>query len=197
MTQLPEVRVVTEDRVSALVNEVSLDDAETLYDDISDRVIEIGDLRYRSVGESWSLVKPSTTTRNNTITETDDPDLTTTLYAGNVYSFKAFLIYNATTVADVDIGFTIPSGSSILWVPNCPPGGASGSVSTQVNRTAKSNGNSAVNGGVGSDLVSLPEGIITMGGSDGTFAVKWAQSNIEATDATLGAGSRLFIERIG
>ncbi len=68
-----------------------------------------------STGTYFLIRKSTDTFRNNQIA-TDDPDLKFTAPANTVWGFDLYLIMQSyTQAADVNLGFSIPTGSNLLW----------------------------------------------------------------------------------
>ena len=152
-------------------------------------------------GVRWSsaprrVVKTADTTRNNTATVADDPHLAgLTLSPGGVYRLSSRLIYNATTTADINVKWSVPSGTTMDWSTDSPvPTTTTPNGSIQA--TSQTVGSTATIGGTGVSTVGHPEGIITVGSTPGTLTMQWAQGTAEASNATLSAGSWVEIVRV-
>jgi hypothetical protein len=142
--------------------------------------------------------KAADTILNNTATLTADPELSIGLTAGGVYQVEAFLIYTASTTADLNLGWTYPAGSTMDWTSNAL-------ISTITGNTGGLHrGRAAINGALpaggagataGSKLIATPSGILTAGAT-GNLVLTWAQLVADATDATLYANSTLKLTKL-
>lgn len=144
--------------------------------------------------------KTAATTRSNTATLTDDPDLAFASVAIGTYLIDGFIPYDATTTEDFVFGFDVPTGSTIVWSTDGPTGGASSAGATQVNRAmSTSTTGGPNNGGVGAGssngLVALPKGLLTIT-TAGPVALKWAQNVAAATNCTVEAGAWLRLIQV-
>ena len=148
------------------------------------------------VGQNLFAKKAANEVVNNSATVQDDDHLTVTVAASGVYELSAMFIYDGTNTADMKLGFSGPSGSTLDWVTHSLDGTA-GSGITAVKMTAQTISGTPSFGaiGAGSKVIAKVSGLLTVGGTGGTFKVQWAQNAAEATDTTMYAGSYLSLVR--
>lgn len=142
--------------------------------------------------------KAADTVLNNTATLTADPELSIAVTSGSVYQVEAFLIYSASTTADLNLGWAYPASSTMDWTSNAL-------ITTVTGNTGGLHrGRAAINGALpaggagataGSKLVALPSGILTAGAT-GSLVLTWAQLVADATDATIYANSTLKVTKL-
>lgn len=155
--------------------------------------------------------KTADTQRSSTTTTTDDPHLTFAVAANAVYVWDGLLKYDGSTVGDVSIGFSAPTGSLGEWGGYGPgrnmisANGAPGALSSD---TVSTNGymirvesNDVVQprtfGAIlGTPIIIMPSGILRTGSTAGTFALAWSQAATDATNTTLYTDSWLRLQRI-
>lgn len=126
---------------------------------------------------------------NNSITLVSDSVMTTTLASGLTYHYEGELIYDASTVADIRIATLWPAVTAGRFNafghdPTTTTSFKSASV------TASDSPISFGGTGVGTINVIRFSGYLTTSAS-GTFAVRYAQQNLEATNLTVRASSYL------
>jgi hypothetical protein len=142
--------------------------------------------------------KASDTVLNNTTTLTADPELSIAVTSGGVYHVEGFLIYTASTVADMNIGWTYPAGSTMDWTVNALITTITGNTGG-LHRGRQSITGALPAGGsgatAGSKLIALPSGILTAGAT-GNLVLTWAQLVAEVSDATMYANSTLKITKL-
>jgi len=142
--------------------------------------------------------KASDTVLNNTATLTADPELSIAVTSGGVYQVEAFLIYAASTAADLNLGWTYPAGSTMDWTSNALITTITGNTGG-LHRGRQSITGALPAGGAGatagSKVIALPSGIL-VAGATGNLVLTWAQLVAEATDATVYANSTLKITKL-
>jgi len=142
--------------------------------------------------------KAADTVLNNTTTLTADPELSIAVTSGGVYQVEAFLIYTASTAADLNLGWTYPAGSTMDWTSNALITTITGNTGG-LHRGRQSITGALPAGGAGatagSKLIALPSGILTAGAT-GNLVLTWAQLVADATDATVYANSTLKITKL-
>lgn len=150
------------------------------------------------------VIKSNDTTVTSSTTMADDPHLFIPVQAGTDYWMQMIIIYNASSAADIKIGFSAPSGSTLDWVSDSLSGSiAAGSGAVDViSRTAQGLTNTPSPGGAEQpagtrvDAVSVPKGLLRVGASSGTFRFRWAQGTAGSPGSIIRAGSVLMIRRL-
>lgn len=148
----------------------------------------------------WAARKTAATTVNNVATRAIDPDLQVTLPGGTAaYRITAHLVYEATTTADLSIGWTGPSGATMSnWSTGGAAVNASSNISGVVIITYATIATPGVLGGAGagSIVAARPMGVLEVGATGGTFGLTWAQNTAEVSDTKIHPGSYLVVEKI-
>lgn len=141
--------------------------------------------------------KTATTTRTSTTTLTDDQHMTVQVTAGKKYRVEVRLAATGSTSGDLEVGFTFPSGSTMMWMPALHGGTTTQTGSSQRQcRDISETVTMQTVGTAAADRVSgTIEGILTAGAT-GTFAVRWAQATSNATATSLHAGSYMSLLEI-
>lgn len=144
------------------------------------------------------LVKPATTTRNNTDVLAADPDLQFTAVANGIYwiFLNAFLQVRA--ASDFKYQFTNPGGGAAMTAPT----GNAVEVGWTTGQ-AITNGVDLFNprtilqtAGVGSLIWCPAAANLIMGGSGGTVALEWAQNAAVAENTSILIGSSMLVRRV-
>lgn len=158
--------------------------------------------------------KTSDTARSATTTATADPHLTFELEANAVYVWWGFLKYSSSTLADINIDFTGPSGLLGEWA-GVGPGiirvvGATDATPPVIQAdTQESTGymlrvettdvtSARAYGGLGTSatLALDLKGTLRVGATGGTWALTWAQRGSDATDTTVYTDSWIVLLRV-
>lgn len=156
--------------------------------------------------------KPSSTSRLNTTTITDDPDLTVQLEANAIYFVEFHIHYAALDTAKIRTTWTVPSGSS---GNRCVLG--MGDDSYSLNLSASDTDRNAANNGAGrfgvhnytttviygtrnhaTNQVYAQETATVVTTNAGTLALGWAQGILDASNNTTVFDTSLMrVTRIG
>lgn len=145
-----------------------------------------------------SVRKTTDTILNNTTTLTADPALTIPVVAGGIYHVEGYVLYTASTAANLNIGWTSPSGSTMDWAPDGLITSATGAVGAVHMGRQSITGSLPVGGtgtALGNKLVAMPSGIMTAG-ADGNLTLTWAQFVADPTDTTVYANSVLKLTKL-
>lgn len=140
--------------------------------------------------------KTATETVNTSSVLQDDDDLAVTVAADTVYEVHARLIYDSATGADFSVGWSGPSGATLdnwnlLGLTNAA---TSNEGSIKVPAQTDINAGPSVGGaGVGTKLVAEAKGLLIVGGTAGTFQLRWAQRASDASNTSVYAGSYLRV----
>lgn len=151
------------------------------------------------VGSVVTAYKPSDTSRNTTISPTDDPDLTLAVNANEWFIVDYTLLLVGAAAGDFKFGFSYPSGCTILWAMVSGSSRNWQSATTtagglQLLDETQTLGVGATSGGVITG--GLLHAVVKVGGTGGTVALQWSQDSSNGTDSTLKAGSALIATRI-
>lgn len=143
----------------------------------------------------YCAFKTTNTTRNNTTTRTDDPELTMDVDPGT-YIIDAYIPYIGTTTGDLNLEMTVPASSTLSWSAEGLSVGATATSGSSAPRTAvfKTTGGSIV-GAINSDVAATISGSVVVIEA-GTVAIAWAQNTADASDLTVYAGAWLRLTRV-
>lgn len=182
-----KMAVLTENSVSALATE----DRVEIYNGAAHVSLHTRALyAYSRVTADQLLTISNTTLQNLTNLVVAVPGTT-----GAIFRFKVFMYYDTSTTADLKVAITIPAGATMKW------GVVSGIASAAAATTGDGqwaaqtvSGTATVIGGagVGTSLVCMLEGEVTMGVTAGNIQVQAAQNTSDATQSTVQA--RSYIE---
>ncbi|MET7452542.1 hypothetical protein ABZT03_11710 [Streptomyces sp. NPDC005574] len=158
--------------------------------------------------------KTADTSRAATTTRTADPHLTFEVEANAVYVLDGWLKYDGPIAADLNLDWTVPSGSLGEWTgfgagvgtvisTNTTPTLTSDTQSSRgyLIRTETNDIDAARSfgclGTVGlTPLTVMLNGTIRVGSTPGTYSMDWAQLVSDATAVTLYTDSWLRLQRI-
>ena len=146
--------------------------------------------------------KTADTARAATTTLTDDPHLTWTVEADAVYYVDGWIKFDAPTAADINFGWTVPTGTEGEWTAfgaGLSPVISFSSTGVAQTDTVSSRGytirtesldlstNNRTMGalGVGTLMSVLITATVRVGSTGGTFAFKWAQFTSDASATTV------------
>lgn len=113
---------------------------------------------------------------------------------GSIMAWRAVIIYDSSTTADLKVAFTIPAGTTMKWgfVGALATGAAGSSGDGLWGVTTGSGSALAIGGaGVGSPLIAVLEGELTVGATPGNLQMQAAQNTSDATQTTIQIRSRI------
>lgn len=115
----------------------------------------------------------------------------------STYMFKAFVLYDATTVADVKFAFTVPAFTAFRWAGTGLSPAATSNIGDVKMASISGSGTSNEWGGAGLGVIVpwMAEGYLT-GVTAGNIVLSYAQQNLEATNLTIRTGSYLRVTRV-
>lgn len=145
-----------------------------------------------------SARKTADTIVNNSVTLTADSELSVPVVVGSIYQVETFLIYSASTAADLSLGWSYPAASTMDWSSNALISSITGNTGSMYRGRLAINGVGWAGGAgaaAGSKLVALPSGIFTAAAS-GNLTLTWAQIALDPTDATVYANSMLKLTKL-
>lgn len=137
--------------------------------------------------------KTANQTVNNTATLVNDNELFVVVNPGT-YLMDAFILYTSTSVADIQIGFSAPSGSVLEW----SAWGQSQTATTyegSIKNERRTTSQTSTHGGTSSDLSIRPVGSLTVS-TAGSFRLRFGQGAATVADTILRVGSWLRLERL-
>jgi hypothetical protein len=133
-----------------------------------------------------TVYKTADETVNNSDTLQDDDHIALTVAANEVWAIYMVLHTDSHSSADVRVGWTVPSGTTINWKDQAANGTALDESGTDL----------ISGGGVGVTRQDTYAGTIIVGGSGGTIQMRWAQSSAHASDAKMLKGSFLIAHKL-
>jgi|SRR5688572_19715166 len=110
--------------------------------------------------------------------------------AGAIFRWSAVLFYDATTAADIKFAYTIPAGATMRWGMTALGPGGTNPIYTSITGSGTAISIGAL--GIGTVLMALAEGEVTMGGTGGNLQLQAAQNTADPSVTTVFA--RGFME---
>jgi hypothetical protein len=148
--------------------------------------------------------KAASTSRASTTTMANDPDLALPLAANASYDFTLPLGYAGNGVGtpggSIKIGFTVPSGATVVWVSNALAAGdwiTSPAGSGQTDQLWRGGSTPTLGADGTSNCGCVIRGEVTTGGTAGSLNFQWAQSVSSATACSVLSRSKLILKRTG
>jgi hypothetical protein len=138
-----------------------------------------GGLTVTGAGGTRQIAKAVTTSRNTTVTPTDDPELTLSVVANAVYEVRCMPVW-VNGGGGMRVTWNVPALSSMTWTD----GGGGGYVLPTTNATFTAS--------TGSEVV----GRLVTGANAGACTLQWAQSTSNAGATVLQVGSFLSLRRV-
>ncbi|MFI6819273.1 hypothetical protein ACIBG7_43280 [Nonomuraea sp. NPDC050328] len=146
--------------------------------------------------QGMHVFKPADEVVTNSAVVQADDHLVLPVEANTDYWMECFVIYNAPTANDMQLGWTGPALATMEWSNNGLALGAADAVD-RISRTALGIGSIATIGGAGSDAICAMKGMLRVLGTAGDLRMRWAQSTAGAgTNVTIKAGSMLMLTRL-
>lgn len=149
------------------------------------------------VGQS-NYFQKSTGQNSTTNVPANVTSLVFPVLANATYIFDGYLSYTGMTFAsgpaDLNLTWTIPSGSTFKWARNGYPSNSTNQIDTVEtdNVTIRTLGTF----GTSTNVTAFPKGWITTGSIAGVCQLQFAQNTTNATPTTINAGSWLRVTRI-
>ena len=134
--------------------------------------------------------KTADETVNNSSTLQNDDHLLVAVAANAVYDFRLVLHYNSGTTPDLKVGWSVPSGTTMVW------GGYIADTTGAVTSVAALTQSSVqAIGGSGSNIYQFFNGVVVTSTTAGTLQLQWAQNSANLSDSKILAGSELTLTR--
>jgi hypothetical protein len=109
---------------------------------------------------------------------------------GAIFRWSSSIFYDATTTADIKFAYTIPAGATMRWGANALGPGGTNPIYTSISGSGTAVSMGAL--GIGSVLMVLIEGEVTMGATPGDLQLQAAQNTSDASVTTVF--TRSFME---
>lgn len=133
-------------------------------------------------------------------TVNDDTHLQLTLPASTTWEVEGCIIYTASQVADLKMGFAGPSGATMDWASyglSTADGDGVGDIVTNYRTISDTQGVGGMGTTAGTDkLTARPKGKLTISTTAGIFKFQWCQNTTEATDVIVYQNSWLKLTRL-
>lgn len=121
---------------------------------------------------------------NNSTALQNDDELLLPVGANELWYFMLLLKYNTSEVAGLKIGWSVPTGTTMLW----------GIIGTNAEQTETG---SLVIRGVGADRIYAKiHGLIVAGTTAGNIQNQWAQAVAEESDTKVLTNSCIFAQKL-
>ncbi|MEU8758548.1 hypothetical protein [Streptomyces sp. NPDC048659] len=138
-----------------------------------------GNVVVQGVGQTQAVVKSADTSRANTATTANDPNLTLPVVANATYIVEAVVAW-AQGGGGFRVDWAAPSGATMVWTDNdasmSPDPGTDLTFSTTVGTTL--------------------QGALVVGATAGSLTLRWAQNTANAAATVLQGGCYLKLERV-
>lgn len=143
--------------------------------------------------------KTADESRSATTTFADDTHLVFAAEADAVYTMWGAIKYFASTIPDIKVQFSVPSGCLGEWSWLMPGSGTGAAGTAGYSIRTDSNDVAGSRTGYGtsdSNHFTPMSGIFRMSSTPGNIALQWAQNTSDATASTLFTDSWLMFQRI-
>jgi hypothetical protein len=111
----------------------------------------------------------------------------------SIFRWRSHIFYDATTVADIKFAYTIPAGATMRWGINAIGPGGVNPIYTAITGSGTATSVGAL--GIGSVMIAMVEGEVTMGVTAGNLQLQAAQNAAEASVTTVFARSCMEVWR--
>ena len=131
--------------------------------------------------------KATDETLSNDTTLQDDDELFFPVGVGQTWAFIFYIVYQATTVADLEIAVTVPAGADVVMT----------AINDIFNSVRTSGGEfvGTVSGDNTNEQIQI-NGTIIVGATPGNVQFQWAQETAEVSDTIVRAGSFIIAHRL-
>ncbi|MEW9530753.1 hypothetical protein [Microbispora sp. NPDC049125] len=146
-------------------------------------------------------VKTADQSRANTTTPAADSELFLPVAANSTYWLDCFIIYDGPTSADLQIGWTAPSGTTMYWVSDLLDPAITGTPApglASVSRTQQGLANLPSGGArsTGNPAVAPIRGWLQTSGTSGNLTCRWAQATADAVAIKILTGSAIKLTKL-
>ena len=157
-----------------------------------------GSLTITGVGGTLFARKTANQSVTNSTTIQDDTHLQLSVAASAVYRLEGLLIFNGASGANIRIGWSAPTGSTLDWTgagQNTSASTTSGSIITNA-QTISSTAYGLGTIGTGTNMIAIIRGLLITSSTSGTFKLEWAQNSANATATTMVQNSNISLQRV-
>ncbi len=138
---------------------------------------------------------------NANVTLQNDDHLVFAALANGIYSIRAFIVYDSSTTADFQYGWTLPAGATGLKAgTNAPTNttACSGTTVTGVYNSITQTNNSVGGAGTGTanSCAFVIDATVFISSTPGNVQFRWAQAVSDATDTYVRTGSWMQVRKL-
>ncbi|MGW5259701.1 hypothetical protein ACWEQG_01920 [Microbispora sp. NPDC004025] len=167
-------------------------------DTLTEHVWDGSAWRFTRAADLFALKVADESVTNSTTQQTDD-HLFVAVEANATYIAEALLRYVGTTNGALQLGFTVPAGTTFPWASFGAEFGSTNrdSASVRVAAPDQSATIGAAGFGTSAETIWAIKGLcVRTGGTAGTFGIRWAQVISDPGATTVRAGSYLHARRV-
>lgn len=135
--------------------------------------------------------KTADETVNNSTTFQDDDELILPVLANEVWEFTLHLLYDSSAVADIKVGWTVPTGTTMYYSAIYLDTALAEATSAHLRE-----GNALTIGGAGAFRHAVLSGIILTAATAGDVKLRWAQNSAEVSDTKVLKDSCIVAHKI-
>jgi len=128
-------------------------------------------------GGAVTLRKTADQTVNNSTTLVNATDMVLPVNVNDIYKFEILVRMEATAVADMKVGWTVPAGATMSW--------REGPTSAPTPELTDSSTDLMSGSGAGVDAIGSYHGVIIIGATAGSVQMQFAQNTAEVSDTKL------------
>jgi hypothetical protein len=157
-------------------------------------VLGAADVNEYLVNTKWAF-KPSATTRINTTSLANDPDLTLQTDPNKTYWLELIAPFTSIAAAGFKFSFAAPAGSVFTGQFMTSIGPSIGAYEPVAALLITSNIATTSSGGGVTDLITVRGSLVTAG-TGGGITYQWAQNTSNGGNTTVRAGSVMYMRRV-
>lgn len=157
-----------------------------------------GSLTVTGIGGTLFARKTASQSISNSTTIQDDTHLQLSVAASATYRLEGLLIFNGASGANLKMGWSAPTGSTLDWTAagqNTTATTSVGSIITNA-QTLSSTAYQLGTIGTGTNMVAIVRGLLITSTTAGTFKLQWAQSTANATATTMVTNANISLQRV-
>jgi|SRR5882757_2660360 len=128
----------------------------------------------------------------------NDNELFLPAVASATYLMELYLMYDSSTASDIKIGWTVPTGATMIWAPmGANLGEATNSAVLSMNLQSRVETETAnLGGSTSTGIGATAWGVLIMSTTAGNLQFQWAQATSGATATNVRVPSTLKLTRI-
>lgn len=160
-------------------------------------VLSAASLNTYMVQNDYVIKSADQSVTNNASSAVNDTHLLLNVAANTNYWIEGLIVYSAHSSFDIQIGWTVPSGATFRWqnsaavdITFASTGGPFDGRCYQENQIVLCTGSTGI------DMVTMPKGLLRVGGTAGTIRMQFLQYTAGATASIVRSGSLLRSQRL-